>query len=136
MQKFIRQIQPDIGKEEQSFVKKVIDDIIDPLLKSDNTKHKDYYRYVKIYLKTEYNLATSSEIRKTETIRINDIKGDSWTQYFLIYTSKTLGYNGLLFLDNNGLYTRVSNSVRILLNKKNYFTRNTESKYDWINPRP
>lgn len=115
------------------FVKKVINDIIDPLLKGKTNKHKDYYRYVKMYLKKEYNLASSGDTKKIEMIKSTEVKGDSWTKYFLSYVSKELGYNGLLFLNNTGLYSIIDNSTRIILNRKKLFVRNTENKYDWNN---
>ena len=118
---------------DQVFIKNIIKKFLNPILNKKNIKYREYYEYVKLYLKSEYNLATSTELNKIEKIHSNDISGNSWTCYFLTYISKILRYDGLIFLNNTGIYNIVTNSLKIILNKSALMIRNTNSRYDWTN---
>lgn len=106
---------------DKSFINKVIDKILNPLINNKNTKHKKYYEYVKLFLQD-----------KEKDIKSNEIKGDSWTVYFLSYISKILKFDGLLYLNNGGLYNNIENNMKIVLNRKSLFVRDGENKYDWM----
>ena len=115
-------------------IQKIIDTFIEPLLNKKSTcSYRNYFKYIKLFLKQEHNIISSNELYELEKFTVTETKGNYCTSYFMAYVSKILGYDGILFPDVSGIYNLVTHSIKIILNQHTLFNRQTKNKYDWTN---
>ena len=112
-------------------ITKIIETFIDPILGRSN--YKNYFKYIKLFLKKEYNIISSQELYELEKITATEVKGNYCTSFFMAYVSKILGYDGIFFSNLCGIYDLVTHGIKIILNQNNLYKRNTKNKYDWTN---
>ena len=116
---------------DKEFIKNIIKEYIDPLLKT--SKFYNYYYYIKIFLRLQYGMASNYELQEIKEIKKMEIFGDHCTSNFIIYISKIKGYNGVIYLKNEGIYNLIENSYKIVLNNYDYIKRDNNNEIDWVN---
>ena len=115
---------------------KIIKDILNPLIRNKNNSTKGsitYYRYMKLYLKQEFEMLGYTELQELEKITSDEVGGNYPTNYFLSLVANKLDFDGVIYVKRRGIYELVKSGLKMFLNSSKLIRRQPTNKYDWTN---